>query len=241
MRRAGCAAVVAFLILYVAGCTQMEPQPLLFSTAPWRDGEMSLYQVTDRNGKFAGTVQYDIKRAGDDGWTIARETLAQGMQETLVADVTGTGFRPRSSSLVRTEDGRTERLSATYAGGQVDLEMTNRRDITTGERVSIPSDSRDQQTLFMLARALPLEVGFSTRINAFLPVTARQTRVTLTTPKQEQVKVPAGSFEAYLVALDVGDMQSELWIGVDPPHPLVKYMDGANRGVFELTEFRPGS
>lgn len=232
------ATLAALLLLTLAwGCSAPEPQPLLFNSAPWQDGETSVYRVTDRNGRPAGTTQYTIAQTADDGWTILRNTAAQGVQETIVVALAGTGFRPRTSSLVRTEDGRTERLSAVYAGGKVDMQMTNRRDITTSERVSIPSDSRDQWTLFMLVRALPLQQGYTTRLNVFLPVMGRQSRVTLTTTGVEQITVPAGTYDAWHVTLDFGNTQSELWVGVDPPHPLVRYIDGANQGVFELDEF----
>lgn len=235
-------ALVALLLVALTwGCSAPQPQPLIFNPAPWQDGETSFYRVTDRNGRPAGTVQYAITQAGEDpsapGWTIVRDTAAQGVQETIVVTVAGTGFRPRTSSLVRTENGHTERLSAVYEGGQVAMQMTNRRDIVTSERVSIPSDSRDQWTLFMLARTLPLEKGYSARLNAFSPVMGRQSRVTLTTAGAEQVTVPAGTYDAWRVTLDFGDYQSELWVSPEPPHPLIKYMDGANGGVFELNEF----
>ncbi len=246
--RAAAAILLPALImaLALAGCGQADVQPLLFGPAPWQPGEMSLYQITDRNGNPAGTVQVDLAQtklmpADEAGWRLARETLAQGVQETLVITLSDAGFRPASSSLLRTEDERTQRLDAIYADGQVDLEMTNAQDITTNQRVSIPSDSRDARALFMLARALPLEAGYSTRLNAFLPVTARQSRVTLTAHKPQQVTVPAGAFEAWRVTLEApGEPQSELWIGVESPHPLVKYVDGSNQGTFELAEFRPG-
>ena len=34
---------------------------------------MSVYRVTDLDDEFAGTTQYEITRAGDDGWTIQRQ------------------------------------------------------------------------------------------------------------------------------------------------------------------------
>jgi hypothetical protein len=233
------AAVVAVALLLLPGCSKVEPQPLRFGSAPWRDGEASLYRITDRNGRNAGTVRYALRQTSGDGWMMVRETAAHGVQETIAVHMAGEGFRPRTSLVVRTEEGVTERLNAIYDGAQVDLEMTNKRNITTVERMNIPSDARDQWTLFMLARALPLATGYSTRLNVFLPIMGRQSRVTLTVAKPVQVDAPAGTFEAWPVTLDLGDTKSTLWIGVEPPHPLVKYMDGANQGAFELAEFLP--
>jgi len=233
------AVVAAVALLFLPGCGTVEPQPLRFDPAPWRDGETSLYRITDRNGRDAGAVRYAMQQTGDNGWMMARETAAQGVQETLAVHMAGEGFRPRTSLVVRTEEGVTERLSAIYDGAQVDLEMTNKRNITTVERMNVPSDVRDQWSLFMVARALPLATGYSTRLNVFSPIIGRQSRVTLTVAKPVQVDVPAGSFETWPVTLDLGDMKSELWIGVEPPHPLVKYVDGANQGAFELAEFLP--
>jgi hypothetical protein len=66
-------------------------------------------------------------------------------------------------------------------------------------------------------------------------------RVDLQVIKQEQVTVPAGVFDTWLVRFDAGDSRTDAWISVAPPHPLVKYVDGRNGGVFELAVYQPGS
>lgn len=235
------AHVLLLALLTVLGaCGAPEPQPLLFEEAVWRPGEMSVYRITDRDGNFAGTVRYDMTAPDNDTWRMARDIQTRGVEEMLSVDMARHGFRPRSSTLVRVTDGVQERVAATYDQGEVDLELTSKQDVTTYERVNVPSDSRDGRALFMLVRALPLAAGYSTRVNTFMPIQSRMTRTEVTVLGEEDVEVPAGTFATWVVALDEGDFQSRLWIGTEPPHPLVKYVDGANKGTFELAEFEAG-
>ena len=231
---------ILFLLIVLGACGAPEPQPLQFSEAVWRSGEMSRYRITDVNGDYAGTVQYEMTALDENAWRMERETLAQGIAEQLSVDMASRGFRPQASTLLRMDDGSQERVNATYDRGDVNLELTTKQDVTTYERVNVPSDSRDARALFMLVRALPLETGYSTRVNTFLPVASRMTRTAVTVLGTEDVETPAGTFSAWVVELDEGDLQSRAWVGMDPPHALVKYQDGANGGVFELEEFRPG-
>jgi hypothetical protein len=231
-----------FLMLLVAlvACGSPEPQPLRFGEAVWRSGETSLYRITDVNGSYAGTAQYEMRLLDGDLWRMEREIQAQGIEELLGVEMAARGFRPHASTLVRIDDGSQERVSAAYELGEVNLELTTRQNVTTYERINVPSDSRDARALFMLVRSLPLASGYSTRINTFLPVAARMTRTEVRVLGNDQVDVPAGSYSTWVVELDEGDRQSRVWIGTEPPHPLVKYVDGANGGVFELAEFWPG-
>ena len=222
-----------------AACSKPEPQPLVFGAVPWQDGEVSVYRVTDVDKQVAGTARFELAQAGEGQWTLRREINTHGTQEVVVIDLVGPDLRPAQATMVRTDASGTEQVRSTYAQGQVDLELTTKQDITTYQRVEIPSDARDQRSLLMIARALPLARGYATRLNSFLPVAGLLDRVTLWVVKQEQVTVPAGVFDTWLVRFDTGDSQTDAWFSVAPPYPLVKYIDGRNGGVFELTEYRP--
>ncbi|HXF61894.1 MAG TPA: DUF3108 domain-containing protein [Caldilineaceae bacterium] len=228
------------LLLWLAGCTQPDPQPLIVGETPWQDGERSTFRVTDLNGNYAGTARFDLARLDDQTWNLRREISAQGAQEIVVVDMRLPGLRPTTATLVRIDDSGAEQVRTTYNGSVADLELTNKLDITTYERVNIPSDVRDQRSLLMLLRTLPLAQGYATRLNSFLPVVPLLDRVTISVTDREEVQVPAGSFDAWKVRLDTGDSRTDAWIGVAPPYPLVKFVDGRTQGTFELTEFQPG-
>lgn len=226
-------------LLLLAACSAPDPQPLIFGDAPWGDGEVSVYRVTDLRGAYAGSTRYDLVRLDDSTWSLRRETSAQGTQEIVVVDMSVGEYRPREATLVRIDASGSEQVRTRYQGSEANLELTSKQNITTYQRVNIPSDARDQRTLPMLARTLPLADRYATRINSFLPVVPILDRVTLRVAGHETVQVPAGEFEAWRVVLDTGNSQTEVWVGVDAPYPLVKYKDGRNQGVYELIEFQP--
>lgn len=136
-----CVALVAVLAL--VGCRALEIQPLQFQDAPWRAGEVSIYQLTDLNGNYAGTARYDLTRLTDEIWNLRREINAQGTQEIVVVDVRDAGLRPVESTLIRMMSDGTELVHTKYDGSQANLELTTKLNITTQQRISIPSDVRE--------------------------------------------------------------------------------------------------
>ena len=242
-------AWLSLLIFILAGCGAPDVQPLAFGATPWQDGEASTYRVIDVNGDYAGTTRFDLTNTAssesdaeanpeDVLWNLRREINTQGVQEIVTVDTRGLDFRPVASTLVRLDGANAEQVRTVYSGSQADLELTTRQNVTTYERVSIPSDARDQNTLLMIIRALPLAPDYATRLNTFLPIVPLLDRVTISVVDQEEVTVPAGTFDTYQVRLDTGNSRTVAWFGVDAPHPLVKYEDGRNGGTFELAEFQ---
>ncbi len=219
-------------------------QPLVFGAVPWAVGERSTYRVTDINDNFAGSMVYEIDAGGevvgDDGWTIRRLLDTQGDTEALSVEVRARGLRPSFSSLDRLENGLRQTVTAEYDGSQVDLRIVGEPRLDTYERVQIISSALDDRTLPMLIRALPLAPGYATRLDTFRPVTGNQTSVILSVRGEEMVDVPAGSFEAWRVRLDFGEVEQELWVSQTAPYPVVRIEDGFTRGVFELETFEAG-
>lgn len=229
--------MLAFLI---GACGQPAPQPLTWAETPWQAGEQSLFQITDVNGRYAGTARYRMT-ALDNGWLIEREIVAQGSTEVVNVSMNA-GLRPLRSQLIRStgfQQGN-EMVTAIYNSGQVDMELTTAQNVTTYERASIPSDASDSNVLIMLARALPLEVNYATRINAYLPVVGLLETYTVVVRSREEVSVPAGLFSTFKVELRTRDYTTTAWITDDSSRVLVKYLDGRNQGSFELSEYQTG-
>lgn len=234
--------LLAFLLV---SCNQPQIQPLTFASTPWGAGEVSEYQITDVNGQPAGTARFTIERGesqqNGDGWSIRREIAAQGTTEVVTVEMNN-GLRPITSTLVRTGGLQRvqESVKASYDSGQVDMELTTAQNVTTYQRVNITSDARDGWVLLPVVRALPLAERYATRINSFVPILGRLETFTVAVVGGEQVAVPAGTFAAYKVELSARDHKTTAWFTQDAPHVLIKYVDGRNRGTFELTEFQPG-
>ncbi len=232
--------LAVLLALPLAGCSP-EIQPLVFGAAPWQAGEVSSYEVTDINGAYAGTARFDWTRVDDDVWNLRRESNTQGTQEIVTTDLREPGFRPIQSTLVRRDGAGTEQVRAGFDRSEANLELTTKQGITTYERVNITSDARVQSTLAMIIRALPLAEGYATRLNVFSPITGQLERVTLSVEEREEVTTQAGTYATWRVHLESPSGETDVWVAVDPPHPVIKYTESYNRGLFELSEFVPGS
>ena len=234
--------VLAIIGLFLTACSQSNPVALLFNKAPWQSGEQSTYAIVGSNNQPAGYMTYSIGDGADGTgrqlWVIERLTESLGDTEIVATKMEADGFRPTASYLERTNADGTESVDAQYSGSQVDLTLTTKQQVITPQREQIPSDAREYTTLPMIIRALPLEKGYATQLNTFLPVAALLDRVTLNVSGEEAVTVPAGIYDTWVVDLKISDVDSQAWIGKSPPHPLVKYYDARNRGTYELTEFR---
>lgn len=233
---------VLLIGLLLAACGGPEPQPLIFGGPVWRGGENSHYQVTDRTGKLAGTAMVMLIAGNEenpDGWTLRRE-ISAGQFEVATILMAAKGYGPIKSYLTRTDDSGTQRVEAVKERSQVDIKLTDRAGADTYQRVSVPSDIRDERTLLTLARTLPLAEGYATRINSFLPIVGIVETVRVEVRKRERVTVPAGEYESWLVEFSTPDRTTQAWIGVDAPHPVVKFIDARSKGLFELTEFVAG-
>lgn len=235
--------VLLGLLLFSAACSP-EPRPLVFGEPVWGDGEVSVYRAVDRSGNVVGGVRYEIHAGGEhvdaDGWTIRREVTDMSAQETAVIEVTGKGYLPVHVTLVRADGNGQEQVETAILKSNADLTLTDRLGNVTYQRINVPSDIRDERTLPVIVRALPLADRYLTRLNSFLPVVGVYERVTVQVKGQEEVTVPAGTFRAWKVVLETNSRSSTLWIGVDPPHPTVKIEDGRSRATFELVDFVPG-
>lgn len=228
------------LLGMLSGCGQPEIQPLIFNAAPWQSNEISTYELTDLNGNYAGTARYDLTRIEGDLWNLRREINSQGTQEIVAVDMGTTGFRPAQSTLIRMAREGTEVVSTTYSGTAANLELTTKQNITTYERISIPSDAREQATLIMLLRALPLAENYAVRLNIFWPVTGLLDRVTAKVIRQEQLTTPAGVYDTWYVQMETPNSETQAWIATEAPYPVVKFIDSRNGGTFALSDFQPG-
>lgn len=242
--------LILFLSIVPAliACGPGEIQPLTFQEPAWGDGEFTEFAVTDVNGNYAGTLRFDIVRvelddSGDTRWQIRREIAAQGTLEVIEVEVRGNGFRPNNAEQTRSDHLGQEMVRTLYSGTRADLELTTRQEVTTFERVNIPSDVRDDTTLLMIVRALPLAQGYATRLNVFTPILGNTQRMTVYVNGRETVETPAGTFDAWRVILEgrVREQRIQAWIGVDAPHPVVKFIDGRNRGTFEMSDYQAGT
>ena len=238
------AALLIAVALLLGNCASPAPQTLAFGAAVWQDGEQAVYTISTANESFAGTATFDVLRgtqSGEEGWTFRRDLSALGDQEIVVAEMSEAGYRPISSTLVRISREGSEQITARYEGSQVNMNLVTRQNVATSQTDSIPSDAREQRTLPLIVRTLPLADGYATQLNTYLPVTGRLDRVSVSVRERVDLTVAAGTFDAWEVRLRTEDSTSTLWIGVQPPHPLLKFEDARANATYELQTFRPAA
>lgn len=246
-RLRGMPAALAVLLALAAltACGAPEPVALRFGPAPWdATGETATYLVSDNDGAPVGTANFAVTRgtaADPEGWTLRREFTTGVAQEISVVEMGSQGFRPATSTMVRILPDGAEQVKATYDGGDVNMELTSKLDVVTYQHMSIPSDARDQRTLPLIVRALPLAEGYAVRLNSFFPITGALERASVAVRERVQVNTPGGSYDTWHVLLDTGSAESELWIGVEPPYPLVKFTDPRAGAVYELESVATGA
>lgn len=227
------------LLLLLTGCGGIGTrafEPVRLNPAPWQDGEVSLFRITNADQQFEGTMTITLTAPDEDVWMFERKVESQN-EENVAVILKAENLRPESSVTVRIDSEGVEMVRADYEGSQVELELTTKRNVVTYERDPIPSDTYDYQTLLMLLRALPLTSGYATRLNAYLPIAGLLERIEITISGEESLNTQAGTHAAWQVVLRARNSRSRAWIGVETPHPLLKYIDGTNGATFELTEF----
>jgi len=234
---------VAILMLWLAACGgSATPQALRFGPAPWQSGERHTLAITTADGQPGGVVTYLLTAGADETgapeWVLERSVNSLGLEEFITVKMSEAGFRPQSAYLERSDREGAESVDAQYNGGQVDMELTTKRNVTTVQRVSVPSDARDMVTMPMILRGLPLARGYATQANLFLPIAAQLERVTVRVTGEEEITVPAGTFSTWAVDVDSAGTVSKLWFAQAAPHQLIKYQDGRNKAVFELSDYQ---
>lgn len=230
------------IILFLAGCGAAPAQPFAPGEPVWQAGEQSRYRVINVEGVYAGeallTIDHSQRESLPDGWLITREIAANTSGESATIQITGRSYKPVYSEMARNLNGRRERVETLYNNGQVDITLITTQEVATTQRVSIATDARDEQTLPYVVRTLPLANRYATEFNSFLPVMGRMERVVLQVTGQEEVTTPLGLFTAWKVALDYTEgRRTEMWVSVDAPYPMVKFVDGRSGATFELMGF----
>lgn len=240
------AALVALLALAGAACNS---QPSLRGTEnipirgiPWTDGEETHYALKNDDGQRIGSGTLRIER---DGATFRLVQSYQAHTEAnrsptdtdeMVSVVNAADLKPLRFERRANNDGDLYQVEAQYTGGQV-LATFTRGSRSQDRETSLPEQAYDNESLIFLWRAMPLEDQFGARIVAIaFDVTGRailKPVATLRVVQQEQVEVPAGSFNAWRVEALTGGRTVTAWIGVEAPHYLVKYDSGRNV-VYEL-------
>jgi len=219
-----------FLLVLFAGCGGPAAQPLVFNPAPWSNGEVSTYDLKDRNGAPIGTASWTWQQdAGNGHWTQGYDLNINGQIDRGEV-VMGKNLRPISSW--REMSGR--RFATTYAADAITIVTTAADGKETTKTLKAPTDGIDNDQSLQVQRALPLTAGYASRYTDVIPTTRLTAPVQISVTGAETITVPAGAFPTWHTVLDFGSGKHDAWYGQQPPYPLVKYVNRASGAAFEL-------
>lgn len=204
----------------IAKAREYLPSELALEPVPWVDGERLQMVLTLPSGFDVGTMELRADMVEVDGqkaWRVGRRMSGGGHMLSSV-DVDPQHFRPLASYWRHTLLGT---ASAVFKAGEVEIRREGKEDPTT---VRTDKAVFDNEEVMHMMRRLPLQEGYKTTLpvittlggGAIIPIGVEIT-------KKETIKSPAGTFECYKVALDVGQ---NFWISDDEHRYLVKFDAG---------------
>ena len=201
------------------------PATLPLVTAPWTPDEVLVTRERDRFQVFRVT---DVKR---DGRAATRLEVCFPVH-CQVTHVDPDTLMPMETST----EGVLNRIlrKATYSGGSVSLSYEEEGK-TTRREFQAAAPVYDLLTLPYLIRRLPLGPGYRVRVPLFSVwhINNGVVEATIEVLGKERVTVPAGTFDAYRVKVDVPSLEtSESWYAADGS----RYPLRIGERMFELTE-----
>ncbi len=218
-----------------------------------RSGERAGFETIDGSTLTAATLSYDatMKRngrsmdlastqtvaktatGGTDTWTLVNEIeRPQGpLTDSLVMD------RSSLLPLSRHRSGGAG-LALTYTGPSATGEVEVSGTMGTGDPSKSINKRLDSPTLaggvhdVIALSAMPLEPGFEAALRVFSPQDQSTKRAEFEVVGTESVTTPAGSFETYVVDLNVGDgyVTGTVHLRTDAPHYYVKWETEVSTG-----------
>jgi hypothetical protein len=206
--------------------------------------EMSGFEHIDGTRLEPATLSYDatVKTGGrsldlSSTQTIAETTTEGGDTWTLVNTIE-TPRGPSTDSLVvdrssllpvsrHRSGGAMVDLTYTSASGTTDVSgtvKTGGQTVRVSTRLKGPTLAGGVHDVIALS-AMPLEPGFSTTLRVFSPQDQATKRAEFEVTGTETVDTPAGSFETYVVDLNVGDgyVTGTVHLRKTAPHYYVKW------------------
>ncbi len=221
------------VLLLLCSCS-VEPPELRI---PWQTGEITVMEVS-RDGEL---LFYDESRVEVDGSLLLFTSEYQFTDAPLMRRIyldPETLLPRRSEITFTTAEGKKSALEVLYGEEEIKMSKKNgqKEEITTAPLPEPPYFDNEQLTL--LVRTLPLEAGWKGKVRLFVPATAQTATINFEVVRREEVTVPAGMYDCYVVELM--KLGQWAWVGVEPPCPLVKYVDESAGTISELVEYYPG-
>jgi hypothetical protein len=201
--------------------------------APWVDGEEMHYNVKLPTGFKIGAARHVVAAGERDDrkiWRFDSNVLGGNMSWSRI-EVDAASFKPIRCLWKHSMIGE---YDTTYGSGGADVRVKGKEEV---KHFDLQGAVYDNEQFLLLVRRLPLATGYVTTIRIFIGLGGgSQLPLELTVPARESVTVPAGTFDAFKVALNIGQT---LWISADEHRYPVKMEAGG--AILELTAVKVGA
>jgi len=229
----GKAALLLLLFaLAMGGCSSNQSPEW---SPPWQEGEVTVMEI-EKEGELFLVQELQVKKEGEALLFITEHLSTNFPQRRQVTLDASTLLPLRTEFDQVTEEGKST-LLAVYEDRNVGITREDENG-SRQQNVTLPGRAYyDFEQLPFLVRALPLEEGWRGKLNLLVAPTARKVVSEIAVTGREEVNVPAGTFDAYIV--EAAGLEQKFWVAVEPPHQLVKHENGITGLVSELAQFFP--
>jgi hypothetical protein len=214
------------------------PGDLVLDPVPWRDGEVLEFVFKVESGFRVGMAAYHARRVrerGADCWEVGGRIYA-GAQSASRVLVDADTFRPIRSHW---RHGLLGFAEARYQPTRVEVVLNS-----TSEPKILEVDGvvYDNEQAVHLMRRMPLDLGYKTTLPIVSTIAGGVSiPVEIEVAARETVRVAAGEFECFKVALEVQGIKQSFWISTDPNRYAVKFEAGGAIGELQAVRYRtPG-
>jgi hypothetical protein len=206
-----------------------EGSPLGLDAAPWEDGSTASYVWLDKNGTEIGTSEIAFARQ-DEAWVITQADKIGNLNQIAEVSVSAKTLEPLGEKKTIQAPNTDIKLTTTYRDGKVDIKADVNGKAQNAS-MNAPANAVDNDQLLMTLRALPFAEGYKASYAILVTQNALKVDLTATVQRQEEVEVPAGRFNTWLVEMSTNQGKQWIWYEVEAPHALVQYDNGSTRMV----------
>lgn len=225
--------------ILLTGCLEdqlVETQDLPVSP-PWTAPETLSYILLERSdGEEVGRGTLEVAEVDGRYQVSQKFENDEGDFDNSAVLVDMETLKPISSERDRLVDDERVRLRATYDTTENVVTIVEIEE--DGEEREIPKELErnyyDNDSLLFVWRSIPFSVGFEAKHYTVVTGSGEQHIVALEVVRQEEITVPAGTFNAWRLEIQGSDVDQVAWYADTPERPLVQY-DNSEQ-VFQLLE-----
>lgn len=235
------APVLAVFVL--AGCypTNDVETTDVVTTIPWGDHEEAEYILLDRDGKDEiGTGTLIVDRNEEDQFEFQINFEGESGSDLASVLVDANTLKPifvQRERHVDSEDSLTEGEYTVDEDGDPILDI---RTVENGNERTVPmrldkEHYYDNEASLFIWRTIPFAADYEVSYHSVLAVAGSIQTITLRVRREEEITVPAGTFQTWRVEIKTSDRRQEAWFSTDPSHVMVQYDNSFQ--LFKLTDY----